>query len=112
MWLLSVDYLAAETWTALLPGFQLSGVWSLRVARSGYHCAVSLDHVPSAITASRAELRASVRAWLSLATAYAVKFCVLTFFCAMVVPSPAFTWPSACCDGATHASIWPLFTFA
>src|SRR6476620_4055218 len=111
MWRLSVGYFVG-TWTALLPGFQPSGVCSLMVGRSVYHWVVSLVQVPSAITASSAELSASLRGWLSLATAYAVKFWVLTFFSAIFVPSPDLTWPSACCEGATQASIWPLFTFA
>ena len=73
---------------------------------------VSSVHVPSATTASRPALRASMSGWLSLFTAYAVKFSVLMMVSAIVVSSPSFTWPVACCEGATQASIWPLRTFA
>ena len=42
---------------------------SAGVSRSGYHSLVSLDQVPSAITASRPEFSASISGWFSLFTA-------------------------------------------
>ncbi len=91
---------------ALLPGFQPSG------SSRGTHRVYSSAQVPSAITASSPEFRASISGWFSLATAQPTKLLRLKVFCTIDVGSPGAMAPSACCDGATHASIWPVFRFA
>ena len=94
------------TGAALDPGFQPGG--SARGTQSEY----SLDQVPSAMTASRPALSASISAVFSLATAYATKLSKLKVFSTITAGSPALTVPCACCDGATQAAICPVLRLA
>ena len=91
---------------ALDPGFQPGG--NARGTQSEY----SLDQVPSAMTASSPELSASMSGLFSLATAHATKLSRLKVFSTMTAGSPACTVPTACCDGATQASIWRVLRLA
>jgi hypothetical protein len=72
----------------------------------------SRDQVPSAMIASSPEFNALINRGLSLATAQATKLSKLKVFSMISAGSPAWTVPDACCDGATHASIWRVFRLA
>lgn len=50
--------------------------------------------------------------WFSLLTAQPTKLLTLKVFSTIDVGSPGAMAPSACCDGATQASICPDFRFA
>jgi hypothetical protein len=47
-----------------------------------------------------------------LATAHATKLSKLKVFSMISAGSPGCTVPDACCDGATHASIWRVLRLA
>ena len=62
--------------------------------------------------ASNPAFNASMSGWFSLATAHATKLSKLKVFSMICAGSPACTVPCACCDGATHASIWRVLRLA
>src|SRR6185437_2737193 len=80
------------------PGFQPGG------RDRGIHSVYSFIQVPSAITASSPEFRASTSGWFSLATAYATNAPGLKVLETITAGSPARITVWACNDGATHAS--------
>jgi hypothetical protein len=88
------------------PGFHPGG--KARGTQSEY----SRAHVPSAMIASSPEFSASINGWFSLATAHATKLSKLKVFSMIYAGSLGCTVPCACCDGATHASIWRVLRLA
>ena len=62
--------------------------------------------------ASSPEFSALMSGGLSFATAHATKLSKLKVFSMISAGSPGCTVPTACCDGATHASICRVLRLA
>src|SRR5690349_21122436 len=88
------------------PGFHPGG--NARGTQSEY----SRAQVPSAMIASSPEFSALINGLFSAAIAQATKLSKLNVFSMICAGSPGCTVPDACCDGATHASIWRVLRLA